>query len=373
MDIRKIKDWGLKGSFNRPILISGPCSAETPEQVLQSCIGAKAQGASILRAGIWKPRTRPDSFQGVGKIGLPWVKEASRQTGLPVMVEVASALHVEDCLQEGIDILWIGARSTTNPFTVQEIADALKGVDIPVFIKNPINPDLDLWLGAVERLYRSGIQRVALIHRGFSVYKSAPYRNAPMWQIPIELRRRFPQFDIICDPSHICGTRALLLPVAQKALDLDFDGLMIESHINPDEAWSDAKQQVTPEQLGELLEKLVQRNPTIENPDLQAKLEHLRHEIDILDKEIIQLLAKRMKVSQTIGSFKKESGVTILQINRWSEIFDSRVDYTIKSGLSAPFAKEFIQSIHDESIRQQENIMNNQQKPVSKKNILPEN
>lgn len=367
MEIIGIKDWEVvdwKGEV--PFLIAGPCSAETPGQVLGSCEGAAARGAHLLRAGIWKPRTRPGSFQGVGKQGLPWLMEARARTGRPVTVEVASGQHVEVAMKAGVDVLWIGARSSANPFTVQEIADALRGVDVPVLVKNPVNPDLELWIGAVERIYQAGIKRIALIHRGFSTYKSAPYRNAPMWQIPIEMRRRHPELEIICDPSHICGSRHLLSEVSQQALDLDFDGLMIETHIHPGEAWSDAAQQVTPDGLAQLLKQLITRYSDSSDPDFMANLEALRYDIDRLDHEIIDLLAKRMMVSSEIGKYKKQKDVTILQLNRWSKIFDSRVKYTISTGLSPEFASNFIQSIHNESIRQQMKVMevNEVKKPV---------
>ena len=358
MKLIKINKWGFDISTERPILISGPCSAETEEQVLKSCLGASKHGASILRAGIWKPRTRPDSFEGVGKIGLPWIKTAGEITGLPVTIEVANAKHVDLALKAGIDIFWIGARTSVNPFTIQEIAEALRGVDIPVLIKNPVNPDLELWIGAIERLYKSGINKMAAIHRGFSVYKPKPYRNLPMWEIPIELRRRIPDIEIICDPSHICGKRSLLLDISQKALDLEFDGLMIETHIDPDHALSDAAQQLTPDDLGKLLGNLIRRDPIGKDPDFLANIEALRLDIDTIDTEVIELIAKRMEVVHEIGKYKKENGVTILQMNRWNEIFDNRVMKTIEAGLSKEFAHAFIQCIHNESIREQTELMN---------------
>jgi chorismate mutase len=358
MKIIQLKNWGLNIPDQRPILISGPCSAETEEQVMKSCLGAAKQGASILRAGIWKPRTRPDSFEGVGKVGLPWIKAAGEQTKLPVTIEVANARHVDLALKAGIDIFWIGARTSVNPFTIQEIAEALRGVDIPILIKNPVNPDLELWIGAIERFYKVGINKIAAIHRGFSVYKPKPYRNLPMWEIPIELRRRIPSLEIICDPSHICGKRALIQDISQKALDLEFDGLMIESHIDPDHALSDAAQQLTPNDMGELLKRLIRRNPVGDNPNFLANIEALRLDIDNIDAEVIELISKRMEVVNEIGKYKKENGVTILQMNRWTEIFDSRVMKTIEAGLSKEFAHAFIQCIHNESIREQTEVMN---------------
>jgi chorismate mutase len=361
MDIIQSKDWGL-GHFNgNGLLIAGPCSAESREQVLESCRGAAAQGAHILRAGIWKPRTRPGSFQGVGRVGLPWIVEAGKTYNRPVCVEVANGKHVEEALESGVDVLWVGARSTANPFTVQDIADALKGTDIPLLIKNPVNPDLELWLGAIERFYQAGIRKMALIFRGFSVYNPGIYRNRPMWQIPIELRRRYPQFEIICDPSHIAGKRELLHLVAQKAIDLDFDGFMIETHINPDAALSDARQQLTPQGLQELLNSLVRRKPATDDPDFLANLEALRYDIDRLDHEVIELLAKRMEVAQEIGKYKKTTNVTIFQLDRWSDLFNERIKAALEAGLSLDFAQEFIQDIHNESIRQQMIVMGDEE------------
>jgi len=359
MNTIKIQDWGLGiNSNDKPVIIAGPCSAETEEQVLQSCKGAADQGAKILRAGIWKPRTRPGSFEGVGSTGLPWIKKAGAITGLPVTIEVANAKHVKEALEHKIDILWIGARTTVNPFAVQEIADAVKGHDIPILIKNPVNPDIELWIGAVERFLDAGIQKIALIHRGFSVTKSAPYRNQPLWEIPIEFKRRYPNIEIICDPSHICGKRELLSQVSQKAFNLSFDGLMIETHINPDKALSDALQQVTPKSLGQLLGNLIRRKTLTDNQDFLANLEALRVDIDSLDRDTIELLVKRMEVVREIGRYKKENGITILQMNRWSKLFDDRVTSSIDAGLSEIFAKALIQVIHNESIRQQEMVMN---------------
>jgi chorismate mutase len=353
-----VRKWGWSVPEDEALLILGPCSAETPEQTLASCEGAARAGAHILRAGIWKPRTRPDAFPGVGEAALPWIVKAGAITGLPVAIEVASARHVELALGAGVDILWIGARSTANPFTVQEIADALSGVDVPVFVKNPVNPDLELWIGALERLALSGIRRLATIFRGFSVYKPGIYRNAPMWELPIELRRRFPELDIIVDPSHIAGRRALIPGLAQHALDLDFNGLMIETHIDPDQAWSDAAQQLGPEELGLLLGVLHHRRPMVDDPVFLANLEALRYDIDRLDEEIIALVGRRMRVSQAIGAYKRDNDVTILQMNRWKTIFESRVLRTIREGLSEDFARGLIQLLHNESIRQQDEVMN---------------
>lgn len=352
-----IRNWGWTIHPDEHILIAGPCSAETEEQTLKSCLGAAEQGAHILRAGIWKPRTRPDAFPGVGEEALPWIVEAGKHTGKPVTIEVASARHVELALKAGVDILWIGARSTANPFTVQEIADVLRGVDVPVFIKNPVNPDLDLWIGALERIALSGVSRLAAIFRGFSVYKPGIYRNAPMWELPIELRRQLPTLDIIVDPSHITGNRSLIGYVAQHAIDLDFNGFMIETHILPEQAWSDAAQQLTPADLGRIMKSLVHRRPSVDDPEFLANLEALRYDIDNLDQEIIRTLGQRMEVSREIGYFKRDNEVTILQMNRWSNIFESRVQTALKAGLSETFARDLIQAIHNESIRQQGGVM----------------
>src|SRR5205085_1192941 len=297
----------------RPLIISGPCSAETEEQVIETATRlAKTGKVDALRAGIWKPRTRPGSFEGVGTKGLSWLMQAKKITGLPVAVEVATAKQVEDALHFDIDILWVGARTTVNPFSVQEVADALRGANVPVLIKNPINPDLELWIGAVERIAKSGIKNIGLIHRGFSSYGNTEYRNAPMWHMAIEMKRRNPGMMIINDPSHICGRRDILLDVAQKAIDLDYDGLMIESHIDPDNAWSDAKQQVTPERLAEMLDTIVWRKEDINSEAYHQALEKLRQQINHLDDELLQLLGQRMKIADNIGEFKKNNDITIL-------------------------------------------------------------
>lgn len=357
MEITKIKDWGLNIDTSKPIVVSGPCSAETEEQTVQSCLGVAKQGANILRAGIWKPRTRPGSFEGVGSKGLPWLKTASRLTGLPITVEVANARHVYEALKNQVDILWIGARTTVNPFSVQEIAEALKGVDIPVMIKNPINPDLKLWMGAFERFEKVGITKLAAIHRGFASYHNTEYRNQPQWEIPIDLRRHL-DIEMVCDPSHICGRRDTLLQVAQKAMDLNFEGLMIESHITPDEAWSDAAQQVTPEGFGALLNELVIRDTKTQNPAFNSQLDELRHHIDEIDEQIIQLIAKRMNIAREIGEHKKDNNIAILQMSRWQDVLDRRMTYAQSKGLSTKFTKGYLQEIHNESIRQQTAIMN---------------
>ncbi len=358
MNVLRIKSWGLTINKEEPFLVSGPCSAETRTQVLDSCRHLAKYGVSLLRAGIWKPRTRPNSFEGVGAKGLPWIKEAGEITGLPVTVEVAKASHVEAALNANIDVLWIGARTTVNPFAVQEIADSLRGVDIPVMIKNPVSPDLELWIGAIERLYLAGIHKLAAIHRGFSVSKSTPYRNQPKWEIPIELRRRIFGLEVICDPSHICGKRSLLQGVAQKALDLNFDGLMLETHINPDKALSDALQQVTPEGLNVLMDSLVIREMTTDDPEYWNKLEELRQVIDQLDAEIIELLRNRMEVASEIGRYKKINNIKILDMERWRHIFATRMSMSKEANLSEDFANGLLQAIHKESIKKQTEVMN---------------
>jgi len=343
----------------RPLIISGPCSAETEEQVLATATRLAATGkVDMLRAGIWKPRTRPGSFEGVGTKGLPWMQKAKEMTGLPVTVEVATGKQVEDALHFGVDVLWIGARTTVNPFSVQDVADALKGSDVPVLIKNPINPDLELWIGAVERVAKAGIKNIGLIHRGFSSYGNTEYRNAPMWHLAIEMKRRNPGIMLINDPSHICGNRHMLQDVAQKAIDLDFDGLIIESHIDPDKAWSDAKQQITPEQLGELIGKIIWRKEDIANEDYHTALEALRQQINHLDDELMQILGQRIKVAEKIGQYKKDNNITILQTNRWNSILERAFAKGEKLGLSQEFITKYFDAVHMESINHQNKIFN---------------
>lgn len=337
----------------RPLVISGPCSAETEEQVMECARGLASRGIKMFRAGIWKPRTKPGGFEGVGTIGLEWMKRVKAETGMYIGTEVATKYHVEEALNAGMDLLWIGARTTVNPFAVQEIADALKGVDIPVLIKNPVNPDLDLWIGAIERIYRAGIRRIGVIHRGFSSYDKKMYRNLPLWHIPIELRRRLPQIPIICDPSHIGGKRELIAPLSQQAMDLSFDGLMIETHCNADKAWSDASQQIAPDVLDYVLNLLVIRdaNQTTEN------LSELRRQIDQIDEQLLELLSKRMRISREIGVYKKEHNMPILQSPRYKEILEKRSDMGEAMELSSDFVKEILKEIHEESVRQQMIIM----------------
>lgn len=343
----------------RPLIISGPCSAETEEQVLATARRLAATGkVDMLRAGIWKPRTRPGQFEGIGVKGLPWMAKAKELTGLPITVEVATAKQVEDALNFDVDVLWIGARTTVNPFSVQEIADALRGVDVPVLIKNPINPDLELWIGAVERIAKAGIKNIGLIHRGFSSYGNTEYRNAPMWHLAIEMKRRNPDMMLICDPSHICGRRDILLEVSQTSIDLDYDGLIIESHIDPDNAWSDAKQQITPEALGELIGNIIWRKEDIDNADLHTAMEKMRQQINQLDDELMQILGARMKVADKIGQYKKDNNITILQTNRWNAILERAFTKGEKLGLSKEFITKYFDSIHMESINHQNKVMN---------------
>ncbi|MBK7807704.1 MAG: bifunctional 3-deoxy-7-phosphoheptulonate synthase/chorismate mutase type II [Saprospiraceae bacterium] len=342
----------------KPILIAGPCSAETEEQVIQTATRLFRTGkVDVLRAGIWKPRTRPGAFEGIGTKGLPWLQKAKELTGLPVAVEVAKASHVELCLEFGIDILWIGARTTVNPFAVQEIADALKGVDIPVLVKNPINPDLALWLGGMERLQNAGLTRLGAIHRGFSSAGEKIYRNRPQWQIAIDFKTAMPELPMINDPSHITGRRDMLFKVAQKAMDLNFDGLMIESHITPDTAWSDAAQQITPEVYGQLISDLVIRDNDPKDLKEKTKLDRMRKEIDMIDEEIMNILASRMKIAREIGLYKKENNMTILQSERWKEVLSKFVSRGTQNGLGEEFITRVIKSIHDESIEQQERVL----------------
>ena len=321
--------------------------------------GLAATGkVDIMRAGIWKPRTRPGSFEGIGTKGLPWLQQAKKETGMPVAVEVATAKQVEDALHFDVDVLWVGARTTVNPFSVQEIADALKGVKVPVLIKNPLNPDLELWVGGMERIAKAGIEDLGLIHRGFSSYGNTEYRNAPMWHLAIEMKRRFPNVPMINDPSHICGRRDILQAVAQQAIDLDFDGLIIESHVDPDNAWSDAKQQITPAVLKTMLDSMHWRKEAVQNEDFKSALEAMRQQINQLDDELLQVLSTRMKVAQKIGEYKKNNDITILQTNRWNEILDRAVSKGNKLGLSDEFVTRYMDAVHMESINQQNKVMN---------------
>ena len=355
LDLEKISLPGLQ--LERPWMIAGPCSAETEEQVLETAKQLSAAGYKIFRAGIWKPRTRPGAFEGVGTLGLPWLKRVKEETGMFVGTEVANAHHVFEAIKAGIDILWVGARTTANPFAVQEIADALKGIDLPVLVKNPVNPDLELWIGALERINQAGIKKLAAIHRGFSTYDKSKYRNHPQWQIPIELKRRIPNLPIICDPSHIGGKSELIYEISQEAMDLDFDGLIVESHRCPAKAWSDASQQVTPAELKAITDKIVLRAPQIgEKP--RVTLDELRREIDKLDNSVLEVLQQRMSISDAIGLYKKENNITILQTRRYDEIMNNRKERGMKLGLSDEFLTALFEDIHQESVARQNKIMN---------------
>ncbi len=352
-----MNDTLLKIWNKRPLIISGPCSAETEAQVLQTAKElASTSKVDVLRAGIWKPRTKPGLFEGIGEVGLEWLSTAKKETGLPTTVEVATAQHVEQALKHGVDILWIGARTTVNPFSVQEVADALKGVNIPILVKNPINPDVELWCGAIERLQKVGLQNIGMIHRGFSSYGNTEYRNAPMWHLPIEMKRRFSEMLLICDPSHICGNRHNLQEVAQKSIDLDFGGLIIESHIDPDNAWSDAKQQITPAVLSVMLTNLLWR---IKNENYNTtELSLLRERIDQVDDELLSLLNRRMKIADEVGNYKKDNNLTILQTARWNEILERAIAKGNNLTLSKEFLVKYFDAVHMESINHQNKVMN---------------
>lgn len=339
-----------------PLVMAGPCSAETEEQTLSTARQLAMGGVKVFRAGIWKPRTKPGGFEGIGKEGLQWLKRVKEETGMLVATEVAMRRHVEEALEAGVDILWIGARTSANPFAVQEIADALKdsGADVAVLVKNPVNPDLELWIGALERLYNAGVRRLGAIHRGFSFYGKSIYRNPPQWHIPIELHRRLPELPIVVDPSHMGGRRELIAPLCQQALDMKFTGLMIESHCTPDEAWSDKNQQVTPESLRIILSSLVLRNAEQDTESLQQ----LRQQIDRVDTELLDLYNRRMEISREIGKYKKEHSMPVVQESRYDDLIKSRVAAAVQMGMSADFMKTVLQAIHEESVRQQIEILN---------------
>jgi chorismate mutase len=355
LDILPMQNWIDTGG--KPLIIAGPCSAETEEQVWQTVTQIKAEGyAHVVRAGVWKPRTRPGSFEGMGEAALPWLAAVKKETGLPTAVEVATPQHVELALKYGVDILWIGARTTVNPFNVQDLADALKGVDVPVLIKNPVNPDLQLWIGAFERINRAGINKLGAIHRGFSNAQENKYRNSPMWHIAIELKTLFPQLPLIGDPSHMAGKRAYLYELAQRAMDLNYDGLIIESHRDPDAAWSDASQQLTPHALGEMLDQLQIRQASY-GTDYQNELENLRAKIDNLDRELMEVLAARMSLVEQLGEYKRDNNVAVLQMDRWRELRKNRADHGKKLNLYPDLVEELFELIHMGSIRKQTEVM----------------
>ncbi len=345
----------FKKQDTRPFLIAGPCSAETEEQVMATAHGLADSGIDLFRAGVWKPRTKPGGFEGVGVEALPWLRRVKQETGLKTTIEVATGNQVYEALKHGIDVLWIGARTTVNPFSVQEIADALKGVDVPVLVKNPINPDLELWIGAMERIQNAGVTKIGAIHRGFSSFTKTKFRNAPYWEIPIELRRRLPELAIICDNSHICGNRQDLHEVAQQAFDLNYDGLMTEVHPTPDEAWSDAKQQIVPEVYKEMVRNLVVRRSS--SNEFVEHIEQLRHKIDEIDLEVFNLLGRRMRIADDIGRYKQQNNIAILQTDRWNEIMEKGHELGRSRGLNDTFVEAILVAIHKESIEHQHAVM----------------
>ena len=352
-DIKPIKFCGVDSK--RPVVIAGPCSAETEEQVMETAKDLAKNGVRIFRAGIWKPRTKPGGFEGVGSVGLTWLQEVKKETGMLVATEVANKQHVEEALNAGVDVLWIGARTSANPFAMQEIADSLVGADVPVLVKNPVNPDLELWIGAMQRIYNAGIRQIGAIHRGFSAYGKHLYRNMPQWHIPIELRRRMPELTLICDPSHIGGKRELVAPLSQQAMDMGFDGLIVESHCDPDSAWSDKSQQVTPEVLNFILNMLVVRDTTQTTESLTL----LRQQIDQIDNDLLEALSKRMRISREIGQYKKEHSMPVVQTGRYDDILNSRAAAAGELGMNGDFMKTVYQAIHEESVRQQIEVLNN--------------
>lgn len=352
-DIKPIKFCGVDSK--RPVVIAGPCSAETEEQVMETAKDLAKIGVRIFRAGIWKQRTKPGGFEGVGSVGLTWLQEVKKETGMLVATEVANKQHVEEALNAGVDVLWIGARTSANPFAMQEIADSLVGADVPVLVKNPVNPDLELWIGAMQRIYNAGIRQIGAIHRGFSAYGKHLYRNMPQWHIPIELRRRMPELTLICDPSHIGGKRELVAPLSQQAMDMGFDGLIIESHCDPDSAWSDKSQQVTPEVLNFIINMLVVRDTTQTTESLTL----LRQQIDQIDNDLLEALSKRMRISREIGQYKKEHSMPVVQTGRYDDILNSRAAAAEELGMNGDFMKTVYQAIHEESVRQQIEVLNN--------------
>jgi chorismate mutase len=356
LTINPIKEW--LPQINNPLLIAGPCSLESEEQAISTAkLLASDHRVFIYRGGIWKPRTRPGMFEGVGSIGLKWLQTVKKETGLLVSTEVANAQHTEEALKAGIDVVWIGARSTASPFTVQEIADVLKGTKTIVMVKNPVNPDVQLWIGAIERINQAGIKNIVAIHRGFTPLSDTPYRNYPNWKAYFELKRLFPKLPVICDPSHIAGKREYLYEISQKAFDMGMDGLMIESHIDPSVALSDKEQQLTPSDLGILLDKLIIRYEDAHNPQFENQLDLLRSRIDVLDKELLEVLSSRMKIVREIGKYKKENNVTALQVSRWSQLMDNRVNLGKSMDLNESFTKTIFQLIHEDSVRMQTEIM----------------
>lgn len=358
LNVSPLETWANTGG--KPLIIAGPCSAETEEQVLETAHAIAKNGyAHFFRSGVWKPRTRPGSFEGKGEEALPWLQRVKAETGLKTAVEVATPQHVELALKYGVDVLWIGARTTVNPFNVQDLADSLKGVDVPVLIKNPVNPDIALWLGAFERIAGAGITKLGAIHRGFSNAQETKYRNSPMWQIAVEFKTFFPEIPMIGDPSHMAGKRAYLAELTQRAMDLNYDGLIIESHRNPDEAWSDASQQLTPDALGEMLNATEFRKATY-GTDFQSELDRLRARLDNLDRELMEVLASRMAIVEQLGEYKRDNNVAVLQLDRWKHVHQSRADWAKSLNLYPEVVEEMFKLIHMESIRKQTEVMNKQ-------------
>ncbi len=353
MDL-ELSPLNLPSDNERPFVIAGPCSAETEEQVMSTAKQLADKGCHMFRAGIWKPRTKPGGFEGHGEMALPWMQQVKQETGMLTATEVATPEHVEQALKAGIDVLWVGARTTANPFAVQALADALQGVDVPLLVKNPVNPDLELWIGALQRLNRAGVKRIGAIHRGFSSIDQKLYRNTPMWHLPIELKRRYPNLPVACDPSHIGGRRDLIAPLCQQAMDMGMDGLIVESHCCPDEAWSDAKQQVTPDVLDFILDRLVIRD----NVEMTESLASLRKQIDEMDDNLMDLLTRRMRVSREIAAYKKEHNMGVVQTGRYTEILDKRGAQGALCGMDSAFVKKIYEAIHEESVRQQMEIIN---------------
>lgn len=364
MEIKKVEDWGL--GLKTPLWVAGPCSAESPEQIEKITNELEGSAVGMFRAGIWKPRTRPNAFEGVGEDALKWLEIPKQKLGIPVTVEVANAKHTEAALKAGVDVLWLGARTTVNPFSVQEICDAVKGTDIPVMVKNPMNPDLQLWIGAIERLLKAGITKIAGIHRGCSSNVPSRFRNDPEWSMPILLKREFSTLSVISDPSHICGNREMIGEVSQAALNFGLDGLMIETHHDPDNAWSDAKQQITPKSLKSLLGTLQVRHSLDETPELKSELDQQRQTIDVLDKQLIEILSQRFKTIRNIGEYKSQHNLSVFQRDRWDDVINSRLQQANSSGVGETFMRQLLMDIHDESIKLQEGSMHtsNANKPV---------
>ena len=359
LTITNTEDWNI--GQQHPIVIAGPCSAESEEQLYETVKAIQAQGISLMRAGVWKPRTRPNTFEGMGQEALGWIQRIKKELNVQFAVEVANAMHVQEALHYGVDLLWIGARSTVSPFIVQEIADALKGCDVPVLVKNPINPDLALWMGALERLNQAGVTKLGAIHRGFSTYQQTRYRNVPTWQLPIELKRQLPELPIICDPSHIAGKREMIAEISQVAMDLNFEGLIIETHRDPENAWSDARQQVTPAVLGELLKNIQIRRASSEDIEYISHLEDLRTQIDHADRELVELLSQRMDLVGQIGVWKKKNNVAAFQLDRWNNVFETRKAWGKDARLREKFVVDLFNLMHVESIKKQTEVMDKMQ------------